>query len=302
MKTINLQESKKYLSSLNENGGPELRDFQTLDNFFFAIDENIRENRITKEELAQLNTCFDFDKMPDSFHSMCVQKPFGYAGDFLVIDKIYTYHTCENYSKWDQYFHTQSATKAVRNRKDYFKESVKNFLHEKNDPAEIRLLNIASGPCRDLLELYEDETIQTNILTTCVEMDAHAIDYSKKMVKTHAGKINFIQKNILRFNCDEKFDIIWSAGLFDYFNDAVFVRLLKRMKNWLKPNGRIVIGNFNQEHNPSRTYMEVMGEWFLEHRSEGHLLELAQKAGFNNSTISVEREQENVNLFLNIWY
>jgi len=131
-------------------------------------------------------------------------------------------------------------------------------------------------------------------------MDAHAIAYSKKMTSKHAGKINFILKNILRFDCEEKFDIIWSAGLFDYFNDAVFVRLLKRMKNWLQPNGRIVIGNFNQEYNPSRTYMEVMGEWFLEHRSEAHLLSLAEKAGYTNCTISVEREQENVNLFLNI--
>ena len=297
---INMQKSKQFLSLLNENGGPELKDYQTLDNFFFALDADIRKERFTKEELAQLNSCFDFDKMPDSFHSMCVQKPFGYAGDFLVIDKIYTYHTSKNYSKWDQYFHTQSATKAVRNRKDYFKDSVKNFSEEKNHRSEIRLLNIASGPCRDLLELYEDETIQKNIKTTCVEMDEHAIAYSKNMVKKYADKINFIQKNILRFNCDEKFDIIWSAGLFDYFNDKVFVRLLSRMKDWLSPNGRIVIGNFNQEHNPSRTYMEVMGEWFLQHRSEAHLLALAEEAGYKNCKIAVEREQENVNLFLNI--
>ena len=90
--------------------------------------------------------------------------------------------------------------------------------------------------------------------------------------------------------------MIWSAGLFDYFNDNIFKRALKKFFTFLKPNGKMVIGNFTVE-NPSRGYMELF-KWDLFHRSNLHLRRLAQECGFTENQIHIEQEPEEVNLFL----
>ena len=63
--------------------------------------------------------------------------------------------------------------------------------------------------------------------------------------------------------------------------------------------GEIIIGNFNNE-NPSRDYMEMVGDWMLTHRSENELIALAVKAGAKPTKVWVGQEPEGINLFLHI--
>ena len=83
---------------------------------------------------------------------MALLKKYGYAGDFMMIDKIYTGNTPDNpfFQSWDKYFQNHAAPRAVRNRKTYFKTLLHQKLANNNS---INLLNVASGPGRDLLEL-----------------------------------------------------------------------------------------------------------------------------------------------------
>ena len=131
-------------------------------------------------------------------------------------------------------------------------------------------------------------------------MDQRAIDYAQGVLGESAKKIKFVNKNILRFNPTQQFDLVWSAGLFDYFDDKVFLHLLKRARQWVSQDGSLVIGNFNEDHNPSRTYMELFGDWYLNHRTVEQLTDLALQAGGEAENISVGREEENVNLFLHV--
>ena len=150
--------------------------------------------------------------------------------------------------------------------------------------------------------MYEflNEYPDTKLSFTCVDLDAKAIEYASKLNQEHLSKIHFIHKNILRFDTKDQFDLIWSAGLFDYFNDKTFVSVIQRMKNWLVKDGEIVIGNFNQTHNPSRSYMEIIGEWYLHHRTDKDLETLAMQAFFDSSAIKIGKEPENINLFLHL--
>ena len=61
----------------------------------------------------------------------------------------------------------------------------------------------------------------------------------------------------------------------------------------------MIIGNFSTE-NPSRNMMELFGDWYLEHRSHSHLVDLALQAGIDRENIYVGEEAEGVNLFLHI--
>lgn len=63
-------------------------------------------------------------------------------------------------------------------------------------------------------------------------------------------------------------------------------------------SGEIVVGNFNEDYNPSRNYMEIVGEWFLHHRNETQLKALAEYAGFTN--VKIGKEDKQINLFLHL--
>ena len=79
------------------------------------------------------------------------------------------------------------------------------------------------------------------------------------------------------------------------------MKLLKRLKEWQKKGGEIVIGNFNQAHNPSRDYMEILGDWCLIHRTEEQLLRLAKESGYGENEIYVSRMPDNMILYLHVY-
>lgn len=288
-----------YLQELIDRGGPEPHEFAELNGFIDELSAAVAQSNHPEAETATLRGAFGNDFLLSTLHGHVLRRPYGYAGDFSVIDKIYTYHLTPDprFRRWDEFFHTLSAPKAVRNRKKYFKQTLTRLVGESSQP-EVRLLNIASGPARDLAELYA-QIDPARLATTCVEMDSNAIRHARVLTAPHASRVSFVEKNIFRFETDAQFDVIWSAGLFDYFDDKTFVAVLRRFKAWLAEDGEIIIGNFSP-NNPNRQYMELFGNWFLHHRTEEQLAWLATEAGFSPEKIFVGQEAEGVNLFVHL--
>lgn len=274
------------------NGGPTKSDYSALKQ---AIDEIRNLSEEDEQSLMEiLKPVLDVNTMQGHAHI----KPHGYSGDYEMIDKIYTQWKSNdpNLKLWDDFFHSQEAPIAVRNRKKYFINLVKTITQSSTQP--INILNIGSGPARDVKEYYDiDKT--SPVRFDCIEMDKKAIHYASSLCHEHIDKINFINKNIFRFKALKKYNLIWSAGLFDYFSDKQFISLLQRLKNNAVKNGCIVIGNFSN-NNPSKSYMEKFGSWFLNHRSKDELIELAIKSGIKIDSIRVTHEEKGVNLFLHV--
>ncbi|WP_109698674.1 class I SAM-dependent methyltransferase [Chitinophaga deserti] len=288
----------QFLRRIIGNGGPEACEYGALNEVFESIAAALRSGAFSESEKAALYNGFGTDdEIGHTILGHARAKPFGYAGDFLIIDKIYREEVTADalLRKWDIFWHQQPATRAVRNRKDYFIRMVRRWLRGKSKAS---LLNIASGPGRDLSEAYA-RIDPSRLQTVCVEADAQAIAYATELNAPNMDHITFIHRNVFRFDTDQRFDIVWSAGLFDYFDDAVFVRLLRKMMGWTNPGGEVIIGNFG-DHNPTRGYMEIISEWYLIHRSAAHLKELAISAGADPGKIKVEHEPEGVNLFLHV--
>ena len=59
---------------------------------------------------------------------------------------------------------------------------------------------------------------------------------------------------------DNSYDLIYSAGLFDYLNDRVVRTAGARLVDALAPGGTAVIGNFDVA-NPTRPLMEHVRAW-----------------------------------------
>ncbi|TDH28591.1 class I SAM-dependent methyltransferase [Segetibacter sp. 3557_3] len=286
-----------FLQNIIKKGGPETGEYAVLNTIFDDISADYKSGKMSEQEVQLLQEGFGDECMENTLHGHVKLKPFGYAGDFLIIDKIYREQvtTDQRFEKWDIFWNNHAAARAVRNRKDYF---ISMMTHKLVTNPSLHLLNVASGPARDIAELYG--TIDSAKLhTVCVEADATAINYAKELNASNASMVSFIHKNVFRFTPEDKFDVVWSAGLFDYFDEKVFIRLLTKFMSWTKQGGEVIIGNFSNE-NPSRNYMELVGDWYLQHRSKEQLVELAIKAGANKEQIHVGQELEGVNLFLHV--
>lgn len=286
------------LKDFIENEQLSKANFYHLDELLAITAYEYRKGGVSKEEIAEINSSFGREFLENTLHGRGFLKPNGYPGDYLFLDKIYTNHISDNpkYSIWDEFVQENGAPNAVRNRKEYFKHLVRG---KAKSTAQIDVLNIISGSGRELAELYA--TVPTNnIYTTCVEIDEEAIAFSKELNKNQLDRIDYVSSNIFRYQTKASFDFIWAAGLFDYLNDKAFIKLLKRFATWQKKGGEIIIGNYNKDHNPSRNYMEILGDWHLIHRTEAQLLQLAREAGFYEKDIHVSRMPDNVILYLHI--
>jgi extracellular factor (EF) 3-hydroxypalmitic acid methyl ester biosynthesis protein len=74
-----------------------------------------------------------------------------------------------------------------------------------------------------------------------------------------------------------RYDLIYSAGLFDHLPDAEASDLLARLVDKLKPDGRLIVGNYAPE-NYGRGYMEGMMGWSVIHRHELDLERLSDSS------------------------
>ena len=275
-----------------KRGGPVNSDYDFItkvpkDHSHLTVEEQAKIYKFAGPLLNNLDCMIGF----------AFQKPHGYAGDFEIIDRIYEQRVSTNevLSKWDVFYHQLHATRAVRNRKQYFKNLVEK-TQKRNGCALV--LNVGSGPCFDLYE-YLSEKKSNKVSFECLDMDKNAIEYGSSICDNYLKNVTFINKNAFRFQPNYQYDLVWSAGMFDYFSDKLFVRLLNRMYGLVKKGGELVIGNFST-NNPSRDVMEVITQWYLHHRNEETLIDLALQAGIDKKNIVVNREETGVNLFLHI--
>lgn len=287
-------ETFKTFEKVIKRGGPDPEEYESLTEkcqFLGSVKLSLEQEYSLYEMLKPILTL-------DSMIGFSYLKPHGYTGDFEIIDRMYqNWKSTETTKlhKWDSFFHDFHSVRAVRNRKDYFVNELIKVSNKVENPS---VLNLASGPCTDLKQFfnsYPDNTVRVD----CIDMDSEAIEYGTNKCESFIDSITFINRNAFRFRSEKQYDLIWSAGLFDYFNDKLFKRLLTKMYDLLSENGTLVVGNFCNT-NPSKGVMEVLGKWFMYHRSRDDLIKLACDVGIPKNKIRVGCEATKVNLFLHI--
>lgn len=287
----------EFLQKIVSKGGPEPHEYDQLTQIADKVGREHKAGNISAIDLKLMQQGFGDECLSATLHGHSIRKPYGYAGDFMIIDKIYREYITPDgrFEKWDRFWQNCAATRAVRNRKAYFVKTIVNCLERKG---RLDLLNVASGPARDLADLYV-RIGKGRVSTVSIEADGRAITYAKGLNSGFGEEIDFVEKNIFRYEPKDVFDVVWSAGLFDYFNDRVFVKMLRKFVSWTKPGGEVIIGNFSTS-NPTRAFMELFGDWYLHHRSASQLTSLAVQAGVEKQNIRIENEPEGVNLFLHV--
>lgn len=125
----------QYISNLVYKGGPIVEDYAELQALFHKIAKRKKRGEISSRHIASLQDAFGESFSLDTIQGFCVQQPHGYAGDYEIIDRIYTNWISPkaNLQKWDHFFHAQAAPNAVRNRKAYFRIFLKKALLNKGE-------------------------------------------------------------------------------------------------------------------------------------------------------------------------
>jgi 2-polyprenyl-3-methyl-5-hydroxy-6-metoxy-1,4-benzoquinol methylase len=219
-----------------------------------------------------------------------LEKPFGYAGDFKIIDEIYQNHPCTSgFNRlWDNWFLQLAASKAVRERKEDFKKYILKFIGE-NSGKDIRIMNLACGPAREIKELRDEHPqLLDRVTFDCYDLDPKALNYAKRILD-NTVKVNFYEQNAIRLALKKditkevhySYDLIYSTGLFDYFDARVASRLVKNLRRLIKRNGIMLIANMRDKYsNQSAGWMEWVAEWYLIYRSETEFKKIFIDAGF----------------------
>lgn len=243
------------------------------------------------------------------FAARAYYKPRGYAGDFEMMNHLYRAEVTGK-TLFDQcmhkYFVDEPAGAAVKNRGYYLVEKISELFRENTSNGPLKLISIASGPAveQQLFLQNGKEFYGREATFTCLDQDEESLKHAQKQLLSmdrfvkSGFKFNFKNlaiRNVIAGGLPEKdYDMVYSAGLFDYFTEPVAQMAAQKMIACLKPGGKLIIGNFSTE-NPCAPFMELWLDWNLIYRSKEDLERMFKGFG---SKVTVEKEPLGVNLFV----
>ena len=238
----------------------------------------------------------------------CFHKPLGYAGDFEMMNMVY-----RNESLGETLFGRSlsrvlldsDAGQAVRHRVRYLAAKIKAAAARVGPHRPARILSVAAGPAMELQQILRtDPTLLQagRAEIALLDQDASALRHASEQIAADAAQasvgvtlrcLNTSIKTVIAEGLNGSYDLIYSAGLFDYLKDSTARAAGARLVEALAPGGHAVIGNFGTA-NPTRPLLELILDWPLLHRSASDLRQLFREVG---TGITVEQEPTGINLF-----
>lgn len=303
-----VKEMREYLSHKPDNWGRFEADFdQSISSISKDFVNFEREHVKREEELYRFKRFFNETLRHHFLHGQYVtwsfEKPYGYPGDFKIIDEIYRNRAKGNgFNRlFDEHFLKMHAAVATRNRKEDFKKLIVDFLAKSR--GAVRIMDFPSGSCRDLKELLDDSRVKMNgAVIDCYDFDRNAIEYGRNLLQ-QSEKANFFQKNALRLalkkniraDIPQRYDVIYSTGLFDYLDESVASKLIANLRLLLKDGGLMAIANYRDRYsNPSIYLMEWVADWNLIYRTESEFKNLFIDAGFYEKNVALKFEKQKI--------
>ena len=172
------------------------------------------------------------------------------------------------------------------------------------------VLTVACGPAVEIQRFIRSSDLVNQSALHLMDFNEETLAYTERRIGeaiAETGRkptVKFIRKSIddLLKNIHlenegflPSYDMIYCAGLFDYFPDNVCRNLLQLYHNWVRPGGLLVATNVHP-NNPERFLMEHLMEWYLIYRDDKHLQSLAP-AGTESEVFD---DETGVNVFLTV--
>jgi hypothetical protein len=228
--------------------------------------------------------------------------PEGYPGDYLTLEAVY------NKTPWvergighylDQYFLASTLAVAVRSRI----KKLATFLHyrTKTETGPSNWLNLACGPCRELLSVPP----RPGRSVWCFDTDKDSLVYAQGLLGAREGEnVTFLAENAFRLvnarRNRERFGpltTIYSVGLFDYIESEKLVRLLAGLYDSLADGGALICSFKDKFRYDTFDYHWLVKWDFFYQRSEPECFSLFDEAGIPSPKLTMVRDDSGVILF-----
>ncbi|RMG74393.1 MAG: class I SAM-dependent methyltransferase, partial [Nitrospirae bacterium] len=224
--------------------------------------------------------------------------PKGYHGDYKTLEGIYKNTPLSDGIGYymDLYALNLTLARGVQNRLRILTDILSQELEKRQNP---KILNIACGSCRELMELLP-LIKSSKARITCIDTDEDALSFAYNRLSSASNitnHIDFRYYNALRFFDYEilerdfsKQDIIYSVGLFDYLQTDTLVKILRNLYNHLNPKGTLIAA-----FKDVRQYRPQPYHWFMDwtgflQRKEEDFLEILKEAGIPDGEVRQSRD------------
>jgi extracellular factor (EF) 3-hydroxypalmitic acid methyl ester biosynthesis protein len=284
-----------------------------------AMDAEVRllpgghQNAHAKE--WSLRHVLDFIMLSPPCHHARV-KPFGYPGDYEVMNQIYS-HIFEGPTLFARTMGlavaSATSSRAVRARKDLVRRELQALLARGAKLGRpVRVLSIAAGPAQELVEVFEEaDELPVPLEVVLFEQDKNALTHAWRRLKPTADakfpgavRFTFLHDSIKRllrdpdlFGSFGKFDLVYSCGLYDYLQPRTAIVLTRHLAAATVAGGQLLVANM-VDH-PSRLMLEHYFEWHLLYRTRAELLDLGRRA-VPHAQLRIVEEETGANPFLEL--
>lgn len=224
----------------------------------------------------------------DPYTHRAATKPRGYAGDAVMMDFIYSGTSPSGATTLGAGIFGATTRASMGLSVLYRRQLLKSLIDDTVVNFERpRVLSVASGHCRELAgSLVQSAHFSGEFVA--LDQDPMSCQEVQRCYGTgssaDAGRVTVLNEGVrelinpARAQALGRFELIYSAGLYDYLPDALARRLTARLVQLLAPGGRLLIANF-VPGGSGRGYMELFMDWTLVLRTPAQMQALAHDAG-----------------------
>lgn len=272
------------------------------------------EQRPAHQQYAFLKLGGPFLATP--FGHRTYHKPLGYAGDFEMMNMIHR-NRPEGDSLFSRLLHLllvqQWPAESVRLRIGHLKRVlVEETARVARSGRRARIMNLGCGPGREVQEFMREQPVSAEADFTLIDFDEGALGHARTQLRevaarhgrrtgleTRKGSVQQLLRSALQRRAapDEKFDLIYCAGLFDYLSDATCKALVHLFAGSLEPGGLVVAANMN-DSKPFRHFIESILDWHLLYRDTSRMKRWHPHPPPEG--VGIITEPTTVNLFLHV--
>ncbi|MCH6257205.1 class I SAM-dependent methyltransferase [Puniceicoccaceae bacterium K14] len=315
---VNLRsaQSEELLSGYYEEVSPAIGpQFDELFARFEVVAENVPLEDISvhksfaRRELHPLILC-------SPFVNRSYLKPLGYAGDYEMVNMMLLESEVKIsniYAKIvDTYYINASAPLAHRNRIDMLEERLAQEAERVIEDEErlFTVLNIGCGPASEVRRFIKNSRLSNHTSLKLMDFSDETLDFTRGKIQEAMNEsgnkptVEFVHKSIDQLLQEiqseaqvsfGQYDMVYCAGLFDYFSDQICSRLVSMFYSWVRPGGLVSVTNVH-DSNPNKNLMEHLLEWYLVYRDDNGMLKLAPR----DIESELDHDNTGVNVFLDI--
>jgi extracellular factor (EF) 3-hydroxypalmitic acid methyl ester biosynthesis protein len=213
----------------------------------------------------------------EPFMRRAFEKPRGYAGDAMMMDLAYRDRPyCVTLTRLGAALHAwadgRPALLSVRERRTILAREIDAVAAR---CAGARVLSIACGHVR---EAQLSQAVQGRAISEFIALDQDG--ESLDVVEREQGELNVrvkrasVRRFVLSGDDLGDFDLVYSAGLYDYLDEKDAMAVTGAMFRSLRPGGRMLVANFTPDLRDIGC-LEAIMDWHLTYRDEAALTTLA---------------------------